>query len=246
MPATLAPIRRTQVSVSDDGPSLRGVPCGSGMVDVVPLLAPRQRTQLAVLAGRLHLPARMILYREASAAQSVFIVASGVLKAFRDLPSGKRRIVAFLFADDLFGLSEGHRYVNTLQTITPVNLFKIPTATLRDTLRRDPELEFQFLCKLTHELRKSQRHTLLVSRRDATGRLAMFLRMLQQHGHQRNDAIIEFPMSRSDAANYLGLSLETVSRACRTLERNEIVAFPDRHSVRVLDRPRFEKLATHM
>jgi CRP-like cAMP-binding protein len=244
MPATLAPIRRNQVS--DDGPSLRAVPCGQGMVDVVPLLAPRQRTQLAALAGRLHLPARMVLYREASAAQSVFIVASGVLKAFRDLPSGKRRIVAFLFADDLFGLSEGHRYVNTLQTITPVNLFKIPTATLRDVLRRDPELEFQFLCKLTHELRKSQRHTLLMSRRDATGRLAMFLRMLQQHGPQRSDYTIEFPMTRSDAANYLGLSLETVSRACRRLERNEIVAFPDRYNVRVLDRPRFEKLATHM
>ncbi len=240
----LAPIRRTQVS--DDGPSLRAVPCASGMVDVVPLLAPRQRVQLATLACRLHLPARMVLYREASVAQWVFIVASGVLKAFRDLPSGKRRIVAFLFAEDLFGLSEGHHYVNTLQTVTPVNLFKIPTATLMAALRSDPELEFQFLCKLTHELRKSQRHTVLVSRRDAAGRLAMFLRMLEQHGHQRSDCTIEFPMSRSDAANYLGLSLETVSRACRTLERNEIVAFTDRHNVRVIDRPRFEKLAARM
>ena len=240
----LAPIRRTQLS--EDGPSLRAVPCGSGMVDVAPLLAPRQRMQLATLASRLHLPARMVLYREASAAQWVFIVASGVLKAFRDLPSGKRRIVAFLFADDLFGLSEGNRYVNTLQTITPVSLFKIPTAALRDALRRDPELEFHFLCKLTHELRKSQRHTVLVSRRDAAGRLTMFLRMLEQHGPQRSDSTIEFPMTRSDAANYLGLSLETVSRACRTLERNQIVAFTDRYNVKVLDRARFEKLAARM
>ena len=240
----LAPIRRTQIS--EDGPSLRAVPCGPGMVDVAPLLAPRQQMQLATLASRLHLPARMVLYREASPAQWVFIVASGVLKAFRDLPSGKRRIVAFLFADDLFGLSEGNRYVNTLQTITPVNLFKIPAATLRDALRRDPELEFHFLCKLTHELRKSQRHTVLVSRRDAAGRLAMFLRMLEQHGPQRSGATIEFPMTRSDAANYLGLSLETVSRACRTLERNQIVAFTDRYNVKVLDRARFEKLAARM
>ena len=240
----LAPIRRTQFS--DDGPSLRAVPCGPGMVDVVPLLAPRQRTQLATMACRLHLPARMVLYREASAAQWVFIVASGVLKAFQDLPSGKRHITAFLFAEDLFGLSEGHRYVNTLQTVTPVNLFKIPRAALHDALRRDPELEFHFLCKLTHELRKSQRHTVLVSRRDATGRVAMFLRMLEQHGPQRSDATIGFPMSRSDAANYLALSLETVSRACRTLERNEIVAFTDRYNVRVLDRQRFEKLAARM
>ena len=241
----LAPIRRTQFS--DDGPSLRAVPCGQGVIDVAPLLAPRQRTHLATLACRLHLPARMVLYREASAAQWVFIVDSGVLKAFQDLPSGKRRITAFLFAEDLFGLSEGDRYVNTLQTITPVNLFKIPRAALHDALRRDSELEFHFLCKLTHELRKSQRHTLLVSRRDAAGRLAMFLRMLEQHGLQRSsDSTIGFPMSRSDAANYLGLSLETVSRACRALERNGIVAFTDRNNVRVLDRQRFEKLAARM
>lgn len=232
--------------VFDDGPSLRAVQCGPGTVDVVRLLAPRQRVQLGAMASRLRLPARMVIYREGSIAQWVFIVASGVLKAFRDLPSGKRRIVAFLFADDLFGLSESHHYVNSLQAITPVKLYRIQRATLMDTLRRDPELEFQFLCKLTHELRKSQRHTVIVSRRDAAGRMTMFLRMLEQHGHQSCASSIEIPMSRSDTANYLGLSLESVSRACRSLERSEIVAFPDRHRVRVIDRLRFERLAARM
>ena len=54
MPALVAPIRRTQIS--DDGPSLRAIPCEPGIADVVPLLGPRQRTQLATLASRLHLP----------------------------------------------------------------------------------------------------------------------------------------------------------------------------------------------
>jgi len=85
-----------------------------------------------------------------------------------------------------------------------------------------------------------------VSRRDAAGRMTMFLRMLEQHGHQRCASSIEIPMSRSDTANYLGMSLESVSRACRSLERSEIVAFPDRHRVRVIDRTRFERLAARM
>jgi len=133
-----------RTEVVDTGPSLRAVPCDPGMVDVVPLLAPRHRIQLATLANRLHFPARMVLYREGSAAQWVFIVASGVLKAFRDLPSGRRRVAAFLFAHDLFGLSEGHHYINTLHTITPVCVYRIPRAPLLDTLRRDPELDFHF------------------------------------------------------------------------------------------------------
>jgi CRP-like cAMP-binding protein len=238
--------RLRQPDPSYDGPSLRGVPCDAAVVDAAPLLASRHQVQLATLASRVHVPARMVVYREGAAAQWVFIVASGVLKAFRDLPSGKRRVVAFLFAEDLFGLSEGQHYVNTLQAITPVTLYRIPTATLIGALRRDPELEFQFLCKLTHELRKSQRHTVIVSRRDAVGRVAMFLRMLEQHGPQRRDSLIEVPMSRSDTANYLGLSLEAVSRACRRLEHSEILTFTDRHHVKVIDRRRFELLAIRM
>jgi CRP-like cAMP-binding protein len=237
--------RTRQADERHDGPSLRGVPCEFAVVNAAPLLALRHRAHLATLASRVHLPSRMVLYREGAAADCVFFVACGVLKAFRDLPSGKRRVVAFLFAEDLFGLSEGLQYVNTLQTVTPVTVYRIPTATLIGALRRDADLEFQFLCKLTHELRKSQRHMVIISRRDAAGRLTMFFRMLEQHGRQR-DSHIEVPMSRSDTANYLGLSLEAVIRACRTLERSRIVAFRDRHHVRIIDRRRFDMLADHV
>jgi CRP-like cAMP-binding protein len=71
----------------------------------------------------------------------------------------------------------------------------------------------------------------------------MFLRMIERRTGCDRQAHIDVPMTRSDVANYLGLSLEAVSRACRTLERNGILAFPSRHDVCILDRPRFEKLA---
>jgi CRP-like cAMP-binding protein len=54
---------------------------------------------------------------------------------------------------------------------------------------------------------------------------------------------IDIPMSRSDMANYLGLSLEAVSRACRTLERTGVVAFDGLHAARVVNRARLDKLA---
>jgi CRP/FNR family transcriptional regulator len=71
----------------------------------------------------------------------------------------------------------------------------------------------------------------------------MFFSMLEHErpGHE-DKSLIVVPMSRSDIANFLGLSLETVSRATARLTRQGIIAVPHRHAVRVLDRARFEQL----
>jgi CRP-like cAMP-binding protein len=188
------------------------------------------------------IPARDIVCREGSSAQSVFILTSGVVKMFRDLPSGKRRVLGFLFADDVVGLAQNGHYDNTVQTITPVTLYRIRVSTLADTLQRDADLTFQFLCKVTHELRRSLRHNVIIARRDAIGRVTMFLRVLEQNGLM-DGSRIDVPMSRSDVANYLGLSLESVSRALGRLERSQIIAYDGRHGIRVVDRERFDKIS---
>jgi CRP-like cAMP-binding protein len=133
--------------------------------------------------------------------------------------------------------------MNSAQTITPVTLYRMRVATLADILRGDADLAIQFLCKVTHELREAFRHTVIVTRRDALGRVTMFLRMLERDSHLGRDSRIDVPMSRLDAANYLGLSLEAVSRALSELERSGIIAFEGRRVVRVLDRVRFERIA---
>jgi CRP/FNR family transcriptional regulator len=225
------------------GPSLRAIPFGPGMRDAVELLSSRQRLQIASIATFLQFPPGKLVYREGSNAQFVFIIAKGIVKSFRDLPSGKRRVMAFLFADDMFGLGQSGHYVNSAQTSTPDTLYRMRVTTLTETLRHDADLAFQFLCKVTHELRGSLRHTVIVARRDALGRVTMFLRLLEQNSHLSQDSKIVVPMSRVDAANYLGLSLEAVSRALSRLERSGIIAFEGRRSVRVLDRIRFERIA---
>jgi len=207
------------------------------------LLNEAQQRQLAALATRVTLPARAIVYREDQALEWIFISSEGVLKAFRELPSGKRRITAFLFPGDLFGLAENGHYVNTLQTVTPVTLYRIPNEGLAEMLRRDPELQFQFLCKITHELRQGQRHSIVLARHDAAGRLAMFLSMLEKDRLAgARSGWIQLPMSRTDLAEYLGLSLESVSRATAALVRRGIVTFHGAHAAKVTDRARFEKL----
>jgi CRP/FNR family transcriptional regulator, anaerobic regulatory protein len=233
-------------SATHRGPSLRAVPfLKLASVDPVELLTDVQRQKLAKQATVRVIPARKVIYRSGAPADSVFIIGDGVVKSFRDLPSGRRRIATFLFPRDLFGLAEAGRYVNTVQTITPVRLYELDVTELTELFKRDQDIEFQFLCKTFHVLREAQHHIIIVSRRDAVGRVAMLLRLLQRQT-ARGHRDIPVPMTRSDIANYLGLSLEAVVRASRRLERQGIVEFVGRHQVRILDRPRFETLVANL
>jgi CRP/FNR family transcriptional regulator, anaerobic regulatory protein len=227
------------------GPSLAAVPFLTlARAEPIELLSAAQREQLARHATVRDLSARTIVYRAGSPADAVFVIGTGAVKSFRDLRNGRRRIVAFLFARDLFGLAEAGRYVNTVATITPVRVYELGLLALNELLRREPEIEFQFLCKTVHVLREAQHHNIIIGRHDAVGRLVMLLRLLQkQHAPASEPGDVPIPMTRSDIADYLGLSLETVIRACRRLERQGIVAFIGRRQVRILDHRRFEALA---
>jgi len=230
----------------DRGPSLHAVPFGLASTKaVIQILSDPQRLQLAGIATRLRLPAGTILYRQDSIADWVFIVSHGVAKTFHRLPSGKRRVLAFLFEGDVFGLAECGRYVNTVQSLTPIRLYRIRIDRLLDLLRRDGTLDVQFLLKVTHQLRESIRHTIMVSRRDAAGRLAMFLRTLDQRRRRLDrHSPIGIPMSWSDTASFLALSLEALIGASRRLQDAGLVKFDGRHAVRILNRRRLEDLAS--
>ena len=244
MPKQSAERNGTDSLSSSREPALVAIPFlkASGS-DPVQLLSEAQREQLLRRATVREFPARTVVYRAGSPADSVFVIAEGVVKSYRDLASGRRRIAAFMFPRDLFGLAEAGYYVNSVETITPVRVYEIRVDALTELFRHDPGIEMQFLCKIVHVLREVQHHTIIIGRRDAVGRLAMLLRLLQKQSLARGHRDIALPMSRSDIANYLGLSPEAVSRASRRLERQGIVEFVGRGEVRVIDRQRFAAVA---
>jgi CRP-like cAMP-binding protein len=211
------------------------------------LLTERHRQNLSGLATSLNVPRRTIFYREDTPAEWVFMISKGVVKSYRELPCGKRHIATFVFPGDVFGLAENGRFVNTTQAITRVTLYRIPVDALKDLLLRDADLQFRFLVKVTHQLREAQRHTINVTRHTATGKFAMFIKMLERDEHWRAESsgprTLMMPMTRTDIADYLGLSPEAVSRTTSRLVRRGILAFPDRHRVRILNPSELDRLA---
>jgi CRP-like cAMP-binding protein len=236
-------MRRPFPPASDRAPTLRTIPFWKPGATTETTLTDRQREELARIGTRLRLPARTIIYREGAAAEWVFAIAEGALKSYRDLPSGRRTIGAFLFARDIFGLAENGHYLYTLEAITRVTLYRLPLGELKVLLKSDAEMQFKFLLKVTNELRESHMRALLMRRRDAPGRLATFLTMMEKKLGAPENEDFALPMTRSDIAAFLGLSLETVSRAAAALERRGLVEFPARHRVRILDPRKMERLA---
>src|SRR5262245_38808272 len=231
-------------SAAERGPSLRAVPILASGNGEAGRLTTRQRQELTALSSKVIVPAGRILYHEDAIAGALYFCAKGTVKTYRELRGGSHRVMSFLFPDDIFGLAEAGRYVNTAQAIAPAVCYRIPLPELTTILQRDAGLQFQFLVKVTHELREAQRRTLIMGRRDAAGRLAMFLMMLRKHTPPKTPKdVIPLPMTRSDIAGFLGLSLDAVSRATDQLTKEGMVAFPGRHVARVLDMAKLERLA---
>jgi CRP/FNR family transcriptional regulator len=228
------------VPASGIEPALQATPFLPPIRPDAPLLTEEQRMTLARIATRVRVAPRETIYREDTPASSVFIIASGVVTAFKDLSSGRRWITAFLFPADVFGLAENGSYIRTTQAVTTALLYRFDVNVLIETLKSDGELQFKFLCKLTHEVREAQRQAIVVGRKDAIGKVVMFIRQLQREPGASRD--IELPMTRSDIASYLGLSLESVSRATSALERRGIVCFPNRRLARIIDQAQFDRL----
>lgn len=237
--------RESPVGLTRYRPSLSAVPFAqAGSEAALPLLDTAEAERLAQIGSVVRFAKGTLVYQEGDEAGCIYNVIDGAVKTFCALSSGRRRVTAFLFAGDLAGLAENGHYVATAQAVSPVTACRVPLDALERILRGDPALGYRFLCKLCHDLRAAQSHAIMLGRRDAHGKLAMFLHELRSNQARKpmRDGAVSLAMTRSDIADYLGLSLEAVCRAFRKLQRNGIIAMADPHHVHILDRGRFDQL----
>lgn len=209
------------------------------------LLSDDERARLAVIACVVRLRKGERIYRAGAPADAIYNVMSGVVKAFSTEADGTEHIHAFLFADDLLGLSDEGRYVNSAEAVTPLTAYRLPTAKLQSHLRKDAGLEFHVICKLCQELRQAQRHAFLLSQRSALPKLAMFLQLLEDLQASRDEPVneIHLPMDRTEIGEFVGMSLAAVSRGFKELAAKGIIELRNRRHVKVRDRAAFDDLA---
>jgi CRP/FNR family transcriptional regulator len=150
-----------------------------------------------------------------------------MVRASKALPDGRRQITGFLYPGDFLGIAVHKAYVYSAEAITVVALCRFSRAQLRALFDDFPKLEIHLLSLSANELATAQDQMLLLGRKSAKERVASFLLMLAQRAesHGETGRLLDLPMNRMDIADYLGLSMETVSRTFSTFREEELIDY---------------------
>jgi CRP/FNR family transcriptional regulator len=204
-------------------------------------LAQRTRAHVAAIGAVQRLDQGATLFSEGDPATNVYQVVSGTLRLYKALPDGRRQITGFLSAGHLLGLSLNDLHLYTAEAITEVNLRRYPRAWFDRLVDEVPGLARRLLAATSDELRAAQDQMLLLGRKTAEERIASFLLTLADR--QGGAAVVDVPMSRSDIADYLGLTMETVSRMLAKMKHDGIIALPCAARIELRNRRRLAELA---
>jgi CRP-like cAMP-binding protein len=155
------------------------------------------------------------IYGESEPAEFLYKVISGTVRTYKVLNDGRRQIGGFYVPGDIFGLETGDEHTFSAEAITPCKVLVIKRSALVALAARDHEVARQLWTITGSELCRVQDHIMLLVK-SAQERVAAFLLEMSRRVSAGN--ALELPMSRQDIADYLGLTIETVSRTLTTLE----------------------------
>jgi CRP/FNR family nitrogen fixation transcriptional regulator len=168
------------------------------------------------------------IYGEAEPADLVYKVVSGAVRCFRVLSDGRRQISEFYLPGDIFGVEAGLERRATAEAVGDAIL----VLTRRSTLMIEEEAQGAKFWRLAiAELQRSREHVLTLGRRAAGERVASFLMDLAERTGVVDE--VELPMSRQDIADYLGLTIETVSRTLTQLQSQGLIEISSCRHVRL-------------
>lgn len=174
------------------------------------------------------------IYGEGEAADFVYRVATGCVRTYKVLADGRRQIGDFLLPGDVFGLEVGAEHVLSAEAICRSEIIVCRRNTLFNIAQRSSDAGHALWSLTARELERAQSHLMLLGRKSACERVATFLQNLADRFP--NDLEINLHMSRQDMADYLGLTIETVSRTFTQLQCEGVIALHGCRRVEVISR----------
>ena len=184
-----------------------------------------------------------VLFAEGDEADSIYEVVRGTVRLYKLLPDGRRLITAFLSAGHLLGLALDGVCVDTAEAVTDVTLCRYKRAAFERLVDEVPGLAKRLLAVTSDELRAAQERMLLLGRKSATEKVASFLMLMAAQQGSDDAAAVAIPMTRRDIADYLGLTIETVSRTLTTLKQQGVIALPTATRIEIRDRDDLEEFS---
>ena len=180
------------------------------------------------------------LFAEGERAAFFYKVVSGAIRTSKLLSDGLRQIDAFHLPGDIFGLEAGEEHRFSAEAVGDAVVVAHRRCGLETLAASDPAFARQIVSAMMRSLERAQDHMLLLGRKSAMEKIATFL--LDLSARLEEDQV-DLPMSRTDIADHLGLTIETVSRSLTQLERQKVIALPaHRRSIVLRDKQALKRL----
>ncbi|MFP2767831.1 FNR family transcription factor [Oceanisphaera sp. KMM 10153] len=186
------------------------------------------------------------LFKAGEELRALYAIRAGSIKSYTITEQGDEQITAFHLAGDLIGfdaINTGN-HPSFAQALETAMVCEIPYEVLDDLSGKLPRLRQQIMRLMSHEINGDQQMILLLSKKTAEERLASFLCALSSRFSQRGFSAREFrlTMTRGDIGNYLGLTVETVSRLLGRFQKNNLIEVDGKY-IRIVDLPELAQLA---
>lgn len=187
--------------------------------------------QLAEVEGAsvvTRLDAGATLFEQGDDARHVYNVTAGTIRLSRTLADGRRQITGFMLPGDFIGLSSRMVHAYSAEAIGPCQVCRFTVAQMRDMMERLPRLEHELFDRARDELDAAHDQMLLLGRKSPMEKVASFLLELAHRCERWGDRAdrVHLDMTRTDIADYLGLTIETVSRTLTKLKAGGVIALP--------------------
>lgn len=233
-----------------------GVCCGRSM-SICNAIDDKDLPVLLAESSRYHLKTGRIFIEESEPAQAFYIIAEGQAKLFNLLPDGRRQITGFAKTGDFLGLAATERYAFSAESLGDIRLCRFAYENMERLTDRFPQLQKRLRNEASRELVKLQGRLILLGRKSARERLASFF-IEQASSNSRppeegkdcntcptllSEITLSLPMSRTDIADYLGLTIETVSRTLKVFKDEKLIKVEDIKSVTLLNRSKMAHIA---
>ena len=217
-----------------------------GLAAVQPFRVPGTRDVLDLLeqfGTTMSIQREHDIHGQGDAAGSCYRILSGCVRRVRLMADGRRQVGEFLMAGDLLGFDALDTHDYAAETVSDVVLRRYPRRAV-DALADSNAALIRRLRDLASEsLRMAYTRLLLLGRKTASERIATFLLEMAQRLPRVRDGVLDLPMSRSDIADHLGLTIETVCRTLAHLRREGTIVI-ERARIRICDEVGLQRMAS--
>src|SRR3954468_23414833 len=180
------------------------------------------------------------VFNQGDPARHVYKVISGAVRTGRVLMDGRRQIADFYLPGDFFGLDWQSEHGFTAEAIADAVVVSYPRAQLERVAENQIAVQKLLMSLLCKSLSATQNHVVMLGRQTAQERLACFLRSTMARSEDHTN--VDLPMSRLDIADYLGLTIETVSRGISQFKRQQFISISGTHGVTLKNAPPVEAI----